>query len=42
MRGCGLTAVRHAGLPFFITHVTGAMLVTDLRNETLEHESETA
>jgi uncharacterized protein YcsI (UPF0317 family) len=42
---CGLTALealRHAGLPFFITHAAGAMLVTDLRNEALEHERRTA
>jgi uncharacterized protein YcsI (UPF0317 family) len=36
--GCGLTALaalERAGLPFFITHAPGAMLITDLRNESL-------
>jgi uncharacterized protein YcsI (UPF0317 family) len=37
--GCGLTALaalERSGLPFFITHAAGAMLVTDLRNDALE------
>jgi uncharacterized protein YcsI (UPF0317 family) len=37
--GCGLTALsalERVALPLFITHAAGAMLVTDLRNETLE------
>jgi uncharacterized protein YcsI (UPF0317 family) len=37
--GCGLTALvalERSGIPFFITHAAGAMLVTDLRNEALE------
>lgn len=37
--GCGLTALaalERSGIPLFITHAAGAMLVTDLRNETLE------
>ena len=36
--GCGLTALtalEGAGLPLFITHAPGAMLITDLRNESL-------
>lgn len=37
--GCGLTALaalERSGIPLFITHAAGAMLVTDLRNEALE------
>ncbi len=37
--GCGLTALtalEQSGLPLFITHAAGAMLVTDLRNDALE------
>ena len=37
--GCGLTALsalERSGLPLFITHAAGAMLVTDLRNDALE------
>lgn len=37
--GCGLTALcalEQAGVPFFITHAAGAMLVTDMRNEELQ------
>lgn len=37
--GCGLTALaalERSGLPLFMTHAAGAMLVTDLRNEALE------
>ncbi len=36
--GCGLTALaalEQSGLPLFITHAAGAMLVTDLRNDDL-------
>jgi uncharacterized protein YcsI (UPF0317 family) len=36
--GCGLTALtalERARLPLFITHAPGAMLITDLRNESL-------
>jgi uncharacterized protein YcsI (UPF0317 family) len=36
--GCGLTALaalERSGLPLFITHAAGAMLVTDLRNDDL-------
>lgn len=41
--GCGLTALsalEHAGLPFFITHAAGAMLVTDMRNSELEQAAQ--
>ena len=34
--GCGLTALtalQASGIPFFITHAPGAMLVTDVRND---------
>jgi uncharacterized protein YcsI (UPF0317 family) len=37
--GCGLTALtalEQSGIPLFITHAAGAMLVTDLRNDDLE------
>lgn len=37
--GCGLTgltALEQSGLPLFITHAAGAMLVTDRRNDDLE------
>ncbi len=37
--GCGLTALaalERSGIPHFITHAAGAMLVTDLRNDQLE------
>jgi uncharacterized protein YcsI (UPF0317 family) len=37
--GCGLTALtalQGSGISHFITHAAGAMLVTDLRNDTLE------
>jgi uncharacterized protein YcsI (UPF0317 family) len=37
--GCGLTALaalERSGIPLFITHAPGAMLVTDLRNDDLE------
>jgi uncharacterized protein YcsI (UPF0317 family) len=37
--GCGLTALsalERSGIPLFITHAAGAMLVTDLRNDELE------
>jgi len=37
--GCGLTALaalESSGIPLFITHAPGKMLVTDLRNEMLE------
>lgn len=37
--GCGLTALvalEQSGVPLFITHAAGAMLVTDLRNDDLE------
>ena len=37
--GCGLTALaalERSGIPLFITHAAGAMLVTDLRNDALE------
>jgi uncharacterized protein YcsI (UPF0317 family) len=37
--GCGLTALtglQRSGIPLFITHAAGAMLVTDLRNDDLE------
>jgi uncharacterized protein YcsI (UPF0317 family) len=40
--GCGLTAIEaleQARLPFFITHAAGAMLVTDVRNDTLEQRT---
>lgn len=40
--GCGLTALtalEHSGLPLFITHAAGAMLVSDLRNSDLQNES---
>ena len=36
--GCGLTglvALQRSGVPFFITHAAGAMLVTDMRNTAL-------
>jgi uncharacterized protein YcsI (UPF0317 family) len=39
--GCGLTALaalERSGIPLFITHAAGAMLVTDLRNDDLEDE----
>ena len=37
--GCGLTALavlERSGIPLFITHAAGSMLITDLRNEALE------
>ncbi|MFA6267460.1 MAG: putative hydro-lyase [Pseudolabrys sp.] len=37
--GCGLTALaalEQSGIPLFMTHAAGAMLVTDLRNDDLE------
>lgn len=37
--GCGLTALtalEQSGIPLFITHAAGAMLVTDLRNDEFE------
>jgi uncharacterized protein YcsI (UPF0317 family) len=37
--GCGLTALsalERSGIPLFMTHAAGCMLVTDLRNEALE------
>ncbi len=37
--GCGLTALaalERSGIPLFITHAAGCMLITDLRNEALE------
>lgn len=37
--GCGLTALtalEQSGIPLFITHAAGAMLVSDLRNDELE------
>ena len=40
--GCGLTALaalESCGIPFFITHAPGKMLVTDLRNEAFEQAS---
>lgn len=40
--GCGLTALsalEHSGIPLFITHAAGSMLVTDLRNDTLENQA---
>jgi uncharacterized protein YcsI (UPF0317 family) len=39
--GCGLTALtalEQSGVPLFITHAAGAMLVTDLRNDELEEK----
>lgn len=41
--GCGLTALaalEQSGIPLFITHAAGAMLVTDLRNDDLEDRPE--
>lgn len=40
--GCGLTALtalEQAGLPMFITHAAGAMLVSDQRNTALQSET---
>jgi len=37
--GCGLTglvALQRSGVPFFVTHAAGAMLVTDMRNTALQ------
>jgi uncharacterized protein YcsI (UPF0317 family) len=37
--GCGLTALsalERSGIPLFITHAAGAMLITDLRNDDLQ------
>lgn len=43
--GCGLTAtvaLERSGLPLFITHAAGAMLVTDLANATLDDAKDSA
>jgi len=40
--GCGLTALaalEDCGIPFFITHAPGKMLITDLRNDDFEQAS---
>lgn len=40
--GCGLTALtalEQSGIPLFITHAAGAMLVTDRRNDELEERN---
>jgi uncharacterized protein YcsI (UPF0317 family) len=40
--GCGLTALaalQTSGIPLFITHAPGKMLITDLRNEAFEQAS---